>query len=57
MGIKKSLQKGKAEIFFNATNLLNTMQVRKEVQGSGFKYISNDYYETQVLRLGYSYKF
>ena len=57
LGIKKSLQKGKGEVFLNATDLLNTMVIRKEVQGSGFRYTSADYYETQVVRAGYSYKF
>lgn len=57
LGIKKSLQKGKGELFLNATDILNTMIIKKEIQGQGFKYISTDYYETQVIRLGYSYKF
>ena len=35
----------------------NTMIVKKEIQGEGFDYISSDYYETQVIRVGYSYKF
>ena len=56
-GIKKSLQKGKGELFLNATDILNTMIIKKEIQGQGFKYISTDYYETQVIRLGYNYKF
>ena len=56
-GIKKSLQKGKGELFLNATDILNTMIIKKEIQGQGFKYISIDYYETQVIRLGYNYKF
>jgi outer membrane receptor protein involved in Fe transport len=56
-GIKKSVQNGKGEIFLNATDLLNTMVIKKQIQGSGFKYTSDDYYETQVIRLGYSYKF
>ena len=56
-GIKKSLQKGKGELFLNATAILNTMIIKKEIQGQGFKYISTDYYETQVIRLGYNYKF
>ena len=57
LGIKKSLQKGKGELFLNATDFLNTMIIKKEIQGQGFKYISTDYYETQVIRLGYNYKF
>ena len=56
-GIKKTVQKGKGEIFINATDLFNTLVIKKEVQGDGFKYKSKDYYETQVIRFGYSYKF
>jgi len=57
LGIKKSLQKGKGELFLNATDILNSMIIKKEIQGQGFKYISTDYYETQVIRFGYNYKF
>lgn len=56
-GLKKSVQKGKGEIFFNATDLLNTMVIKRKINGMGFNYTSDDYYETQVIRLGYSYKF
>lgn len=56
-GIKTRIQKGKGEVFLNATDLLNTMVIRKQIQGDGFSYNSADYYETQVIRVGYSYKF
>jgi outer membrane receptor protein involved in Fe transport len=56
-GLKKSVQNGNGEIFFNAADLLNTMVIKKEIQGMGFRYTSDDYYETQVIRVGYSYKF
>ena len=57
LGVKKAIQKGKGELFMNATDLFNTMITRKEITGQGFDYTSNDYYETQVVRVGYSYKF
>ncbi len=57
LGIKKSIQQGKGELFFNATDLLNTMQITKVIQGTTFTLYSTDYYETQVIRVGYSYKF
>ena len=56
-GIKKAIQNGKGELFLNATDLLNTMVIRKEISGNNFFYTSSDYYETQVIRFGYSYKF
>ena len=57
LGLKKTIQKGKKELFFNATDLLNTMVIKRKINGQDFNYTSNDYYETQVIRLGYSYKF
>ena len=56
-GVKKSIQKGKGELFLNATDLLNTMTVKTEIFGEGFSYTSSNYAESQVIRLGYSYKF
>lgn len=57
IGIKKAIQKGKGELFFNTSDLLNTMVIKTTVDGNNFSYTSANYYETQVLRLGYSYKF
>lgn len=57
MGIKKQIQKNKGELFFNSSDIFNTLKIKKELNGNGFKLTSTDYYETQVFRLGYSYKF
>ena len=57
MGIKKIIQKGKGEVFLNAADLFNTLRTKKEVFGDGFYYVSTDYFETQVIRMGYNYKF
>ncbi len=57
LGIKKSIQNDKGELFLNATDVANTLRIKKEVKGDGFSYVSTDYYETQVVRLGYTYKF
>ena len=57
LGVKTTIQKGKGELFLNATDLANTMVIRREIQGQGFRYIATDYGETQVIRIGYSYKF
>jgi outer membrane receptor protein involved in Fe transport len=56
-GAKKTIQKNKGELFFNATDIFNTLRVRKDINGTNFRVISTDYYETQVFRVGYSYKF
>jgi outer membrane receptor protein involved in Fe transport len=56
-GLKKTLKNGKNEITLNATDLLNTMITNRQITGMGFSYTSKDYFETQVVRLGFSYKF
>lgn len=56
-GLKKKIQSGMGELFLNATDLLNTLIIKKEIQAEGFKYTSIDYYETQVVRIGYNRKF
>ena len=55
--LKKGVQAGKGEVFLNATDIFNTMRIRKEVRGANFDLTSVDYYETQVVRAGYTYKF
>jgi hypothetical protein len=57
MGVKKQIQKGKGELFLNASDILNTLNTKREIIGNGFTLNSTDYNETQVFRLGYSYKF
>ncbi len=57
LGLKRPIQQGRGELFLNATDVANTLRIRRTVQGDGFRYVSTDYYETQVFRLGYGYKF
>ncbi len=56
-GTKKSVNRGKGEIVVNATDLLNTNQARRTIRGSDFSFVSTDYLETQVIRVGYNWKF
>lgn len=35
LGIKKSVQEGKGELFLNATDVANTLRIKKEVQAMG----------------------
>ncbi|RDC55654.1 TonB-dependent receptor [Pedobacter chinensis] len=57
LGVKKQIQKGKGELFLNGTDILGTLKTKRSIIGNGFIYNSTDYLETQVFRLGYSYKF
>jgi outer membrane receptor protein involved in Fe transport len=56
-GIKKSVDRSRGEIVVNATDLLNTAQARRRIRGTDFSFVSTDYLETQVIRVGYSWKF
>jgi outer membrane receptor protein involved in Fe transport len=57
VGLKKSVNQGKGEYFINASDLLNSMVIRKDIQGKDFTLQSADYYETQVIRIGFAQKF
>jgi len=57
VGAKKIIQNGRGELFINGSDLANTLRIKKEVKGDGFRYVSTDYYETQVIRVGYNIKF
>ncbi|MEO7998116.1 MAG: TonB-dependent receptor [Gemmatimonadaceae bacterium] len=56
-GLKKSVQRARGEIVVNATDLLNTMQAQRTIRGTDFRLVSTDYLETQVVRVGYNWKF
>ena len=56
-GLTKTIQNGKGEIFINASDILNTLVMRYEIEGETFNLVSDDYYETQVIRVGYQYRF
>ena len=57
LGIKKQIQQGKGELFLNGNDNFNTSRADRRIRGNGFVINSSDYLETQVFRLGYSYKF
>lgn len=57
LGLKKSVQQGRGELVVSATDLLNTMQLRRTIRGSDFTFVSTDYLETQAIRVGYNWKF
>ncbi len=57
VGLRKGVQQGRGEVVLNATDLLNTNQVRRTLNGTDFRYVSTDFLETQVVRVGYTRKF
>lgn len=56
-GVSKAVLAGKGEVFINATDVFNTMLKKYELDGTGFAVRAVDYYETQVIRAGFQYRF
>lgn len=56
-GVKKTFAGGRRELTINATDLAGTLRIKRKVNGKDFSYVSTDYYETQVIRAGYAWKF
>jgi outer membrane receptor protein involved in Fe transport len=56
-GVKKALWANKAELTLSATDIFNRFGIRQRVADQGFAALYENYYETQVFRLGFKYKF
>ena len=56
-GLKKYIWGKKGEITIAATDVFNTFGIRQEIIGNGFTSRYENYFETQVIRVGVKYKF
>jgi len=57
VGLKKGVWNDKGEITFSFSDMFNQFGIKQEIDGDGFKALYENYYETQVVRLGMTYKF
>ncbi|MGB5437755.1 MAG: TonB-dependent receptor, partial [Maribacter sp.] len=57
LGIKKGLWDKKAELTLSASDIFNRFGIRQKVTNEGFTALYENYYETQIVRLGLKYKF
>ena len=57
LGLKKSIWDKKGEITLSASDLFNNFGLRQRISGEGFTATYENYYETQIVRLGMKYKF
>lgn len=57
IGMKKNLWQGKGELSFAFTDIFNKFGLRQKINGNGFAVDYENYYETQVVRVGLKYKF
>lgn len=57
LGVKKIIWDKKGEITLSTSDLFNNFGLRQQISGDGFTALYENYYETQILRLGMKYKF
>ncbi|MCM4157944.1 TonB-dependent receptor [Gramella sp. AN32] len=57
IGFKKYIWKKKGEITLSATDVFNRFGMRQRITGENFTALYENYYETQIIRLGFNYKF
>jgi outer membrane receptor protein involved in Fe transport len=57
LGASWKILEGKGVISFSATDILNTYGIQQEINGEGFRAEYENYYETQVFRIGMKYRF
>ena len=56
LGLKKRLWNKKAELTFSASDILNRFGIRQRVYDQGLTAIYQNYFETQIFRVGFKYK-
>ncbi|WP_339713865.1 outer membrane beta-barrel family protein [uncultured Kriegella sp.] len=56
LGIKKSLWNKKADLTFSASDIFNRFGIRQRLTNEGFTALYQNYFETQIFRLGFKYK-
>lgn len=56
VGFQRSIMNSKGEITISFTDLFNKFRIRQEIQEEGFTALYQNYFETQVVRVGFKYK-
>lgn len=56
VGVKKGIFDNKGEILFAFSDIFNGFGIRQEISGQNFTAVYQNFFETQVLRLGFLYK-
>jgi hypothetical protein len=57
LGIKQKVLRGSGEITCSFSDIFNHFGIRQEIKGNGFTALYENYYETQILTVGFKYKF
>lgn len=57
LGIKKFIWNKKGELTLSVSDMFNKYGLRQDINGDGFRAVYENYYETQIIRIGLKYKF
>lgn len=57
VGIKQKILKGKGDLSVSLTDIFNDFGIKQNIYGEGFSAIYENYYETQIINIGFKYKF
>jgi hypothetical protein len=57
LGFKKPMLDMRAELVLSVTDLFNEFGIRHEIQGDGFDAVYENFYESQTVMVGMSYRF
>ena len=57
LGISKPMMGDKGEIVFSFVDVFNDFGIKQFISGDGFNAIYENYYETQVVSVGFNYQF
>lgn len=56
LGIKKSFWNKKADLTFSASDIFNRFGIQQKITNEGFTALYQNFFETQIFRLGFKYK-
>lgn len=57
VGIKQKILQDKGELTFSFADLFNDFGIKQEILGEGFNAVYENFFETQIITLGFKYKF
>jgi outer membrane receptor protein involved in Fe transport len=57
IGFSQPVLRGRGDLLFSLTDAFNDFAVKQQIRGEGFSALYENYFETQVLRVGINYQF
>ena len=57
LGLKKKMIGGRGEVTLSFSDIFNDFGIKQQLTGEGFNAVYENFYETQIIALGFKYKF